>query len=134
MTQSNGIHIACTICSRDKSKEDGEIAAQKRYLGEHIAHVRDIALGLGCPFWIVSGEYGLISADTPIPYYDKLLTQSEIGTFSQLLERQMRDAAIRSVLFYSKTGKTSWVPYGSALADACMALKITFAARPLSDI
>ena len=67
----------CTICSREKLEDRGMLPARERYTGSHITRVEELAISTMSPFFILSGVYGLLTPDEPIPHYDHVLTQVE---------------------------------------------------------
>ncbi len=71
--------IVCTICCREKDRADKLLPAIRRYKSERIKTVAGLARNAGMPFAILSGKYGLINADEPIPYYDKLMGEGDLG-------------------------------------------------------
>jgi len=60
----------CTYCSATKNRTPGEISAVQRYRSSRIERVYKAACTLGLPFRILSGEYGLVPPERPIPDYD----------------------------------------------------------------
>jgi len=67
--------IAATICSRSKRSDASLLPARDRYTGEHVQRTATIADEFKTPFYILSGKYGLIEANTEIPTYDYYLEQ-----------------------------------------------------------
>jgi hypothetical protein len=58
----------CTYCSASKSQAPGNIPAIQRYQSRRIRKVCQAATTLGLKFYILSGEFGLISPQQPIPF------------------------------------------------------------------
>ena len=71
--------IVCTICCREKDKAEGDLPAIQRYKSKRIDTVAGLARKAHRPLVILSGKYGLIDADKPIPYYDKLMGTDDVG-------------------------------------------------------
>ena len=71
--------LVCTICCREKDRTDKLLPAIRRYKSERIKTVAGLARDAGLPLAILSGKYGLIDADQPIPYYDKLMGEGDLG-------------------------------------------------------
>jgi hypothetical protein len=71
--------IVCTICCREKDRSEGVLPAIRRYKSKRIDTVAGLARDAGRPLAILSGKYGLIDADEPIPYYDKLMGEGDLG-------------------------------------------------------
>lgn len=106
--------IIATICSRRKLEDGGLLPAYKRYTGDHIKVVYDIARKSGGHFYILSGKFGLIAADTEIPYYDYYLEDSKVEELSEIVAEQFREHGVKEVDFYAKH-KDSWTSYLKAL-------------------
>ncbi|MGH7600908.1 MAG: hypothetical protein ACREOI_31505, partial [bacterium] len=68
----------CTYCSALKSQAPGNIPAMQRYQSLRIRKVCQAAMELGLEFYILSGEFGLIPSQQPIPFYDHLLRPEEV--------------------------------------------------------
>ena len=71
--------IVCTICCREKDRAEGVLPARRRYRSKRIEAVAELAREAGRPFIILSGKYGLIDEDEPIPYYNKLMGEEDLG-------------------------------------------------------
>lgn len=105
--------IVATICSRKKDPNTDLLSARLRYLGEHVGRVSAIAADTNTPFYILSGKYGLISADEKIPDYDYLLTEDAVEELSEMIAQQIREAGITEIAFYSESNP-NWKPYEKA--------------------
>ncbi len=77
------MELFATYCSADKEAAAGDLPAVERYLSERISGVYANAQSSGSRFGILSGRYGLIAPNTPIPHYDHLLQVNEIGPMVQ---------------------------------------------------
>jgi hypothetical protein len=71
--------LVCTICCREKDRSDKLLPALRRYKSKRIDAVAGLARKSGLKFVILSGKYGLIDAEEPIPYYDKLMGAGDLG-------------------------------------------------------
>jgi len=71
--------IFCTICCREKDRAKEDLPARRRYKSQRITTVAGLAREAHRPLVILSGKYGLIDADEPIPYYDKLMGIDDLG-------------------------------------------------------
>lgn len=91
--------LVCTICCRDKETTPGLLPARKRYRSRRIAAVDRLAREAGLPLAILSGKYGLIDADAPIPYYDTLLQPEEVPAIAAENERYLRRRGCRRIVF-----------------------------------
>ena len=110
--------IISTICSKDKDESLGLLPAVQRYISSRIANVFDTAKKEGSPFYILSGEYGLIPADYPIPYYDHQLKMEEVNDISRKIVGQIKGNGITEIVFYGRSKDGSWKPYYEALEKA----------------
>lgn len=113
--------IFCTYCSAEKEIAEELLPALRRYRSERIRRIHQAALVAGCGFYILSGEYGLLAPDEPIPYYDHLLTDDEIEMHAFKLAEQIKRYSITQTVFF--TLPVSWdeklAPYHAALRLAC---------------
>ncbi|HOO77138.1 MAG TPA: hypothetical protein PK636_03235 [bacterium] len=91
--------LVCTICCRDKDAAPGLLPARKRYRSRRIAEVGRLAREAGLPLAILSGKYGLIDADAPIPYYDTLLRPEGVPAIADANELYLRRSGCRRLLF-----------------------------------
>jgi len=76
------------------------LPALKRYLAPHIEYVYKQALISGNGFLIFSGKYGLLEADEPIPYYDKLLLRGDFEIMSRKIDGQYKKYAFEKLTFF----------------------------------
>jgi len=118
----------CTCCSNKKSPESGEIRAIRRYQSSRIKKVYDASTTLGLPFRVLSGKYGLVPPQQPIPWYDHLLTAPEVPGLVEIVVRQIRAAQITGFVYFTKplAVNPDLVPYHDTLAAACRATSISF--------
>ena len=115
------MHAFCTYCSAAKSPEEGEIPAVQRYLDRRIHKVCEAAAVLGLEFYILSGEFGLIPPDRPIPWYDHLLLLDEVDELVERMVAQIRHHKIDSITYFTNalSDEPDLVPYHSAIVSAC---------------
>ncbi len=125
----------CTYCSATKSREPGEIPAIRRYQSFRIEKVHGAATTLGLPFRILSGEFGLLAADQPIPYYDHLLDATEVQALVPVLVQQIGSAAITGFVYFTKrlVSNPNLVPYHDALRAACADSRVSFCVVELEE-
>ena len=91
--------LVCTICCREKDRAEGLLPALRRYRSSRIKTVSSLARKAGWPFAILSGEYGLISADEPIPYYDRLMGEDDLGKIIAKNTAFLKKNGIEKVFF-----------------------------------
>lgn len=108
--------VVATICSRKKKEDEQLLPAHERYLGEHVEKVRLLSIEEDAPFFILSGFYGFIPAETLIPTYDYLLLDSAVDELAIKVAEQMRDAGVSEVVLYTEDNP-NWQPYHRALQE-----------------
>lgn len=111
----------CTYCSRDKSNEPGNIPAIRRYLDARIEKVYNAASQLGLGFYILSGEFGLLSPQEPIPWYDHLLRPEEVSSLADRITEQIQKYEITSLVYFTNSSvrDPNVIPYHDAIVAAC---------------
>ncbi len=118
--------VFCTYCSAEKDASDVLLPAIRRYRSDRIARIYSAALTAGCGFFILSGEFGLLDPNAPIPYYDHLLLANEVETQAFRVAEQIRQHGITQLLFFTlpvaKDEKLA--PYHAALRLACQIVHI----------
>lgn len=124
----SGVRAFCTYCSASKSPAPGELPAIKRYLSERIHKVYEAASILDFPFFILSGQFGLLAPEDAIPYYDHLLGIEEVKALSNLIKGQMLNRNVDGFIYFTKplAHNLNLRPYHDALEAACVEV-----ARPL---
>lgn len=93
--------IFCTYCSAEKETSDLPLPAIRRYRGDRIARIYSAALTAGCGFFILSGEFGLLDPNSPIPYYDHLLLADEVEKQAFRVAEQIKQHGITQLLFFT---------------------------------
>ncbi len=119
-----------TICSRQKDERLGLLPARLRYTAPHVLETEKIATEQGLPFFILSGKYGLIPADTEIPCYDYYLEASAADPLAGVIKEQLLAAGITELDFYTEA-KPSWAPYEQAITKGAASAGITLHILPL---
>ncbi len=115
------MYIFCTYCSRDKSDEPNLIPAVQRYQSQRISRVYAAASQVGLEFFILSGEFGLLSAQQPIPWYDHLLLSEEVDELAARMAQQIRDRGISGIVYFTSSSAQdpNVQPYRDAITTAC---------------
>ncbi len=114
-------HFAfCTYCSESKDLNPELLPAIQRYQCARIRQVGEAAEQAGVCFFILSGLFGLISPERPIPYYDHLLKTAEVPELSERMAAQIREAGLNGIVFFGKGQQAhpSLVPYVEAIRRA----------------
>ncbi len=119
-----------TICSRRKQEDSSLLSAQERYTGDHVNTVGNIARDSNLLFFILSGKYGLIPADQPIPYYDFYLENEHVEALTHLVSKQLQEAGITALNFYTED-KESWAPYITTISKGAELVEVALKLRRL---
>ena len=90
-----------TYCSAKKRETENVLPAIDRYLSKRIDAVHVAAEALGLPFAILSGQYGLLSPDDPILYYDHLLVADEVSEHARLVAEQLSAKGVDDLVFFT---------------------------------
>jgi len=111
----------CTYCSADKRDDPGNLPAIERYLDRRIHDVAAQAEAAGALFLILSGEYGLLRPDDPIPWYDHLLMPDEVEDLALPVMGQLRALGVTELFYYSVDPAVEPMvgPYGNVITMAC---------------
>jgi hypothetical protein len=116
-----------TYCSKNKDRSPTLLPALKRYRSIRIKRVKEAADLRDAAFYILSGEFGLLKAFDPIPYYDHLLQGHEVAQLSKRVARQLGQQQIGSVRFFvSPTRGSQVAAYGETIRRACKKTGIEF--------
>ncbi|HLB47379.1 MAG TPA: hypothetical protein VJL59_10280 [Anaerolineales bacterium] len=125
----------CTYCSRQKSAEAGNIPAIRRYQSERIAKVHRVTQEVGVQFLILSGEFGLLRPEHPIPDYDHLLIAAEVGALAEKLAAQLQSESVSGIVYFTQpfSQDPNVVPYHDALAASCARIQAPFLTVVLNE-
>lgn len=113
--------IICTYCSGAKSEDGGLLPAVQRYLSDRIVNLGMSADESGFDFMILSGEYGLIDRDYPLPLYDHLLQPSEVDKLSSKVATTLCMAGVKEVVYHTAAPEifSAVRPYLAVIESAC---------------
>ncbi len=95
--------VFCTYCSAKKDRSQGELPAIQRYRNHRIKSVYVAAISLGLNFLILSGKYGILEPNNPIPYYDHLLQSSEVSEHSKKVADQLAALGVKDLIFFARS-------------------------------
>ena len=111
----------CTYCSAAKRDDPGLLPAIERYLDQRIRDLAARADAEGAGFLILSGEYGLLQADEPIPWYDHLLLAEEVEVLAGRAKDQLLAHGTTSLVFHTvdPVVDPQVRPYLNTIAGAC---------------
>ena len=123
----------CTTCSAAKREDPDPLPAIERYLDRRIREVESRAKAADAGFLILSGEYGLLKPEDPIPWYDHLLQPDEVAALIPRAEEQLRANETTSVYFFTIDPATDpYVqPYLDVITGACDRVGIELAIIPI---
>jgi len=121
------MEVFCTYCSFAKNKTKEKIPAIQRYCSSRISRVYAAALCIGIDFFILSGEFGLVNACQPIPYYDHLLKPEEVSSLAQKVTNQIKGLGIQKIIYVTKplTYDEKIIPYYDTIKLATKKVRIT---------
>jgi hypothetical protein len=129
----------CTYCSKQKSDEEGDLPAIQRYRSQRIAQVNLQAMMDGCAFYILSGKYGLIGPDYPLPYYDHLLQPDEVTGMVQWVAELIKITGVEEIQYFCNDPEqdSTLTPYQMVIEKSCQAagvgLKIEYFPGKVDD-
>ena len=95
------MELFATYCSANKNPGSKHLPAIERYVSDRIQGVYANAQSSGSRFAILSGRFGLLSAEQPIPDYDHLLQPSEIESMANQVAQTLREWNIQSVRWHT---------------------------------
>ena len=114
-----------TTCCAQKRKDEGLLPARLRYQSPRVQSVLAESDRTNTPLLIFSGEFGILGADDPIPWYDKALTETDVEVMVPRVISQLQQRAVTAVSLFARPKETpGWVPYYTVIEQACGALKI----------
>ncbi len=114
------MEILCTICCKDKRTDPGLVPAIDRYRSGRIAFVNRESRVQGKPMFILSGKFGLLRPEDPIPWYDLKLEINAVPGLVPVIEGQLKEMKVTRITFYSHPkSDANWYPYHAALEQAC---------------
>jgi|SRR3990172_12755428 len=115
------MRVLCTNCSASKEPAKGLVPAFKRYVSERIDQVQEMAEHEGVHFYILSGKFGLVDWNQPLPPYDHLLLPEEVSQLVETVTRQLTDKGITRVDYYTRSPKvdSQLLPYLNTIEKAC---------------
>ena len=115
------MRVICTYCSASKDPDQGLVPAYKRYISDRIVHVQEIAEREGAHFCILSGKFGLVDWNHPLPWYDHSLLAEEVPQLVEMVKHQLGEKGITEVDYYTRSPQAdaNIIPYGNTIEKAC---------------
>lgn len=125
----------CTYCSASKNQAPGNIPAIQRYQSWRIRKVCQAATALGLRFYILSGEFGLIPSQQPIPFYDHLLRPEEVPVMVERVAKQLHEYGVAGLVYFTRplTSSRELLPYYEVIKTACQRAALPFFVVELAD-
>ncbi len=122
-----GMKIICTYCSGNKRKDGGLLPAVERYISDRIVALGEDADRQNLEFMILSGEYGLIDRQYPLPYYDHLLQPEEVNKMSRKVASTLCMAGVKEVVYHTAAPElyAPVRPYLSVMQASCERASVT---------
>ena len=93
--------LFATYCSASKEAHAGDMPAAQRYISDRIQGVYALANGAEARFGILSGQFGLLAPDHPIPFYDHLLQPDEMDAMVERVSGTLGEWEITEVRWFS---------------------------------
>lgn len=111
----------CTYCAGPKRWDEGLLPAIERYRSHRIRTLALRAAHELRPFRILSGEYGLLPPDAPIPWYDHLLRADEVPALVPRVAIHLADFRITTVEYHTAPlqAEAAVRPYFETMTAAC---------------
>ncbi len=112
------MRVVLTTCSAEKRADPGLLPAVARYTHPRVAAAAALAAARGEPLLILSGVYGLLDAQDPVPWYDHALQVEEIDALVPRVRARAAALGVTAVtLLAAPRGTPGWAPY-FAVVDA----------------
>jgi len=126
----------CTYCSAAKREDPGLLPALERYLDRRIHDLAARATVAGMSFLILSGEYGLLRPDEPIPWYDHLLRADEVEALAARMAGQLEALGVTELVHHTVEAAIDplIIPYRDAITLACASAGVTLRVDEIAPI
>ena len=95
------MELFATYCSANKDPATALLPAAERYISDRIAGVHTRAISINTLFAILSGRFGLIGPDEPIPDYDHLLKPDEIPAMAERVAATLKQWEVTRVRWFT---------------------------------
>jgi hypothetical protein len=123
----------CTYCAGPKRDDGCLLPAVDRYRSRRIRTLALRAASELRPFLILSGEYGLLRGDEPIPWYDHLLLMDEVAALVPRVAAQLTALGIGAVEYHTAPlhAEAAVRPYFETITAACALAGAALTIEPL---
>jgi len=123
-----------TTCCAEKRGDEGLLPAKERYQSERVRYVVSESERSNIPLLILSGKYGVLDANDPIPWYDKALMEKDVkGMIPKVVFQLNERDATEITLFARPRDTVGWGPYFKVIEKACEKLKICVEYKTVSQ-
>jgi len=122
------MRVICTYCSKAKREDGGFLPAVLRYKSDRIVELANLADAKDLEFMILSGEYGLIDREYPLPFYDHLLQPWEVDKLSNKVATTLCMAGVKEIEYHTAAPElvAPIRPYLSVMETACSRALVAF--------
>ena len=120
--------LYATYCSADKCTDERPLPAIRRYRSERIEKVASLAQKHAFRFGILSGSFGLMAPEDPLPWYDHLMTDVEVDAMTKRVAKTLTQWDITAVHWFSAPASMDpdVEPYAAVMRAACLLQQIPF--------
>lgn len=115
--------ILCSYCSAAKRLDAGPLPAIERYRSDRLRALWRRGIASGTPLHILSGRFGLLAAEAPIPWYDHLLEGREVEAMAARVAQDLRALGVAAVEYHTASPDEApdIAPYLAVMRTACAA-------------
>lgn len=117
-----------TTCCKEKSKLLGEIPMMERYLSERIEEVYAKSTSDDVAFFVLSGQFGLLSPTHKIPWYDYILEEDAVEQMTTKVRHQLLVFGVTEVVLFAKE---EWKTYVDVIEKACKKADISYTLKSI---
>jgi len=117
------VRILCSYCSAAKRRDADPLPAVERYRSDRLRGLWAAGRASGRPLHILSGQFGLLPAEAPIPWYDHLLAEREVAAMSARVADTLRELGVTGVEYHTASPVIApdIAPYLAVMRAACAA-------------
>lgn len=117
------MRILCSYCSAAKRLDEGPLPAIERYRSDRLRELWRRGTADGAPLHILSGQFGLLASEAPIPWYDHLLDAREVDAMAARVAQELRALGVTSVEYHTASPDEApdIAPYLAVMRAACAA-------------
>ncbi|MBK8167807.1 MAG: hypothetical protein IPK64_17825 [bacterium] len=115
------MEILCSYCSAAKRLDEGPLPAIERYRSERLRALWRRGAASGTPLHILSGQFGLLTTASPIPWYDHLLDAREVDAMAARVAQDLRVLGVTAVRYHTASPEEApdTAPYLAVMRAAC---------------